>query len=107
MSEMTLGEAWAILGKNAGELLSELKSHPKAKRIDLARTMLQDAKRDAKKLLAKHHPDRGGDPSKFIAIQKAIAVVEHHTAEFESRMTEALKRIEEKNRDRVIIKIDR
>lgn len=107
MSEMTLGEAWAVLGRNAGEVLSELKSHPKAKRIELARDMLAEAKKTAKHLMAKHHPDKGGDPSKFIAVQKAVSILEFHTAEFESRMTEAIKRLEEKNRDRVVIKIDR
>lgn len=107
MSDMTLGEAWAVLGRDAGQILLELKAHPKAKRIELAREMLHDAKKLAKKLMASHHPDRGGDPGKFIAVQKAVAILEHHTAEFESRMTEAIKLLEEKNRNRVLIKIDR
>ena len=108
MPQMTLGEAWMVFGKDARDVLRDLSSKPRKERVALARTMLDEAKKMAKKLMAKHHPDRGGDSKMFVRVQNAIASLEEHTNEFELRMQEAILRAEEKalKSNRVLIKIE-
>src|SRR5512135_3172187 len=101
---MSVGIAWTTLGFDAREVISKLARLPRSERVEAARQELEMARKSAKRLLAAHHPDRGGDPQKFNRVQEALQALELHTDEFAKRMAEADKENEEKAAKRPFIK---
>lgn len=82
MEYMPLPQAWGVLGEDFKGLLTRIKAHEDTKeRIDATDRAFQNAKKIARKLMGKHHPDRGGDQHKFLEVQKAIESIEYHTEE--------------------------
>jgi hypothetical protein len=102
---MTVGIAWTTLGFDAQEVLLKLVRVPRTRRVEAARQELEAARKSAKRLLAAHHPDTGGDPEKFKRIGAALQALEEHTEEFARRMAEVEKADEEKAAKRPFIKL--
>lgn len=102
---MSVGIAWTTLGFDAQVVISKLARVPKVQRVAAARQELEIAKKSAKRLLAAHHPDTGGDPEKFKRIVEALQALENHTEEFARRMSEVEKADEERLSKRPFIKL--
>lgn len=102
---MTVGSAWTTLGFDAQEVFSKLSRVPRAQRVEAAFRELEDAKKSAKRLLAAHHPDTGGDPEKFKRVIAALQALEKHTADFAMKMEEVQKAEEEKASKHPFIKL--
>jgi hypothetical protein len=102
MSHMALQKAWATLGRDAHFMMSEVAKLPRSERVDTLRGFANDARKLAKELSAKNHPDVGGDPEKFRSIQSALASIEYHTQEFERKYAENARKAEERLRRRPV-----
>jgi hypothetical protein len=85
---MSVGIAWTTLGFDAQEVVSKLSRLPRSQRVDAARQELEAARKSAKRLLAAHHPDRGGDPEKFKRVKEALETIERETEVFAQKMAE-------------------
>jgi hypothetical protein len=72
--------------------------------VSAAEDFRNKAKIIAKKLMAKHHPDKGGDGSEFIKISQALESIDHHTEQLKSEFKEMISR-PKKERD-IFIQID-
>lgn len=66
-------------------------------RIEYAKNMLVEAKKQAKLLMAKYHPDRGGDAEKFKEINSALQNIEKETEAFIEKMNKII--IDAESRD--------
>lgn len=102
---MNLAEAWIKLGFDPDQVYKSISSQPRDLRIAKAYEMLDEAKRRSKKLLGINHPDTGGDPVQFRSITEAIKIIEAETSNFEIKMKERLKEIEEKSKKSIKITI--
>jgi DnaJ-class molecular chaperone len=91
---MHLHEAWEILGRDVREVVSEIKSSQRSSHLQKVEEAFQDGKKRARILMAKHHPDVGGDPEKFKKINEAISTLEKHTIDFrkEFEMKEKIRK---------------
>lgn len=103
MMIMNLYEAWRCLGKDPESLYKKLSGLPREARVDAAIEALEEAKKISKKLMAVHHPDRGGDPESFRMIGEALSIIESNTNEFKSKMLDFLNQAKEKQNERIII----
>jgi hypothetical protein len=95
VNTMPLHEAWSILGKDAKIIMIEVANLPRDKRAAALLIFVDEAKRLAKSLMAKHHPDRGGDGSEFRRVQDALSAIVHHTDEFIKRIADISQKAEE------------
>ncbi len=102
---MSVGIAWTTLGFDAQAVLTKLAKTPRSQRVAAARQELEAARKSAKRLLASHHPDTGGDPEKFRRIQEALQALEEHTNIFAQKMIEVEQAEEEKASKRPFIKL--
>ena len=102
---MSVGVAWTILGFDAQAVILKLVKTPRAHRVEAARQELEDARKAAKKLMALHHPDRGGDPEKFRRVAEALQAIETETEEFARKMVEVQASDEERASKRPFIKL--
>ncbi len=99
-------EAWTVLGFRAEEVFSRLQKLDRSLRVAAAKEDLEMARKAARKLLALHHPDTGGDPARFKRVNEAVQTLEKHVEDFETRMKEVDKRAEERLESRpVFIKV--
>ncbi len=105
MPEMTLKEAWLILGRDSDRVIATIKEQPREKRIEASRKILEKARRIAAKVSAQHHPDIGGDPIKFKRVWAAFNSIEFYTREFETKMIELQNKID--NRVGTFIELDK
>lgn len=96
MDPMPLERAWRLLGRSLAEISARVAALPRDKRLEALRGEVNEAKRLARDLMVKHHPDRGGDPAKFKLAGDALASVEHHTEEFARKAVERAKAEEER-----------
>jgi len=85
---MDLHKAWSLLGRDSERIIHTIKALPRDQRAEAAKKILEKAKKMAKELSSKHHPDVGGDPEKFKLIWEAVRIIETHTKEFELRLKE-------------------
>jgi hypothetical protein len=97
MSTMTLGEAWAILGRDPGMVIASLKKPQGfAARLKAAEKAFTIAQRLARDLMAKNHPDKNpGDQTaviRFRQVGQALESIEYHTKEFRRKVEEIQKR---------------
>jgi hypothetical protein len=83
---MTLDAAWRVLGKDPNELVSSMRKLPDLDaRLLAAEAACEDAKRLAKGVMGKNHPDvNPGDPGaavRFREAQDALESIRWHTQE--------------------------
>lgn len=90
---MTVGEAWACLGRDPGDVFRRIASHPTLDgRLQEAERALEEARKLARAMMAANHPDRGGDTAMFLKAQGALKAIEQSTESF--RDTVARKKAE-------------
>jgi hypothetical protein len=105
---MSIHEAWARLGKDANLIVNEVSKLPRSERSAALDKLTDEAKRLARPLLAKYHPDKGGDVSNFRVIQDSVTAIVNHTNEFKKRVSEITKRSASiASRRPVVIDVDR
>jgi hypothetical protein len=92
---MTLYEAWKILGINLEEVASRIISRPRIDRGKAAEVEFDIAKKYARNLMAKYHPDRNLDnieaQTKFKDVQNALEVINKATEEFVQELQSVLE----------------
>lgn len=97
MSEIIpLDKAWRLLGRDPAAVAARVAALPRERRVGALREAVEEAKKLARALMAKHHPDRGGDPSKFRLAKAALESIEHHTDEYARKSEERAKQAEER-----------
>lgn len=77
-----------MLGREPARIVSTIMGLPREQRVAGAEKILGKAKKEAKLLAAKNHPDTGGDAEKFKQIWEAVRVIEEWTAGYKVRMCE-------------------
>jgi hypothetical protein len=105
---MDVWTAWRTFGRDFGAIAAEAKSKRRSERLTFLEGLLEEAKRARKSLLAKHHPDRGGDPSTFRRVEEAYQVIERETEQFRASFasSEARREAERAEKQSVRIEID-
>jgi hypothetical protein len=88
---MTLREAWEILGKDPDRIMQLLSDLPDVKsRAEATGKILEKARKLARNLMAKNHPDVNPDnpaaSDKFKEIQEALSTIESHTKKFQAKV---------------------
>lgn len=91
-----LDQAWRELGRDLAAITSEVSKLPRDARVAALRGLAAEAKKLAKALMARHHPDRGGDPARFMAVQAALESVEAHTEDYARKAEERAREAEER-----------
>lgn len=91
---MPLDRAWTVLGRNPRAVAAGVAALPRERRLEAIKAALEEAKKLARALMVKHHPDRGGDPALFREVGEALASVEAHTLEAERVSAEKAKEAE-------------
>lgn len=86
---MELFEAWKLLGKDLAMILAGGRSLPREQRISFLEERLQEAQKVGRGLMAKCHPDVGGDIEEFKKISEALRTVEEHTEGFKTAFAKA------------------
>lgn len=99
---MPLREAWEILGKDPDRIMQLLSGLPDIKsRAEAAGKILEKAKKLAKILMAKNHPDVNpgdlGASERFKRIQEALSAIESHTKDFQGKVEGLVNRKPNKN----------
>ena len=98
-----LQEAWSILGRDINTILSEVSCVDKRERPKALWKLVDGARKTARTLLAKHHPDRGGDPNEFRKVQQSLDSIVFHTEEYERKVLDSIRRIDETNSRHLIL----
>jgi hypothetical protein len=106
-------DAWRTLEIDPDGVFGRIASRPRAERADAAEVELEVARRRARELMIKYHPDRNqGDSAaeaKFKNIQAAIQLLVDSTQEFRRKLIEVLEEDARRKLDRqknaVFIKI--
>lgn len=107
MERMPLFQAWEILGKDFKGLLTQIRTHENIKeRIDATNKAFQNAKKIARKLMGKHHPDQGGDGHKFLEVQKAIESIEYHTEQLMANFKHRPLKVKTPKKNKIRIRVD-
>ena len=101
-------EAWKILGQDAGKIILSVSEVPLRSRAEALKTILEDARKTAKKLMAEYHPDRpNGNPAQFKKVGEALRALEFYTNEFEKGLEIRIRQLDEAAERRgVFIKVD-
>ena len=102
---MTIHDAMNMIGIGADSYFRGLSSLSKPERLLLAEKMLVDAKANAKRLMVKHHPDKGGDHNKFVKVGQCLDVIEKETAEFIQRLKAKIQEDIERRSSQTFISI--
>lgn len=105
---MDVWTAWRVFGRDFGTIAAEAKAKRRSERLSYLEGLLEEAKRAQKSLLAKHHPDKGGDPATFRRIAEAYQVIERETEQFRASFasSEARREAERAEKQSVRIEID-
>lgn len=98
---MNISDAWLVLGKDWSSIVRDLSSLPdSASRVQAAETLLENAKKLAKKLMAVHHPDTNpGDAEaaeRFRRVKDALTTIEANTEAFKTKYEEMKARAEQR-----------
>jgi len=99
---ISIHEAWRRLGKDANLIMTEVSKLPRAERSSALEKLASEAKRLARPLLAKHHPDIGGNASEFRNIQDSVTAITNHTNKFKEELSEINRRSLEINSRRPV-----
>ncbi len=104
---MNVFQSWANLGFNPDEVYLNLSNCPLSEKGQLAVQFLEKAKKSAKLLLAKYHPDKiNGDQRKFLIISESIQIIEKETEVFLEEIKYKIKEKEmKKDKNAVFIEI--
>ena len=102
---MTLHEAMANLGYNSSEHFKKMMALSRTQQMEMAQSFMEEAKFRAKKLMAKHHPDRGGDQEKFIRVTNSMDTIEAETKHFLSAIKAKIEADAERRANQVLISI--
>lgn len=89
---MTLGEAWAVLGRDIGRVKASIRGVDPDRRAEVAERALEVARKEAKKIMRANHPDRHPGSASLKAFKdanEALQIVELHTEEFKRKLREA------------------
>lgn len=104
---MTINDALITLGKDPVKVMSGVLKRRDIDGLDgminETEAVLKDVKLIAKKLLAVHHPDKGGSEEAFRRVQEALKCVEDHTISFKETI-EKRRELSNKNNTIVFIK---
>jgi len=111
---LPIDEAWGILGRDSQQIIRFVMGRTSLNdRVDAMDEILVRARKIARKLSARYHPDvNQNNPEaelKFKAIQQAIKSIEHHTEQFKSKASriESDKRLEQMRSSKVTIVINK
>lgn len=102
---MNLYDALSILEIDPNPYLAKLKMASIPERLQLANEALESVRRNYKYLLAKNHPDKGGDASRFNLIQSAYAFLESDTSQFITKVEAKINEKQAKSESQVFIKL--
>lgn len=94
---MDISEAMNIIGIPPSSYFNRMASLTRKEQMDEASQMLTEARKKAKVLMAKHHPDRGGDAEKFKKVNSAMQLIESQTETFIARLNKIVAESEERN----------
>jgi len=88
---MTLREAWETLGKDPDRIMEILFGLPDIQsRAEATEKILEKARKLARDLMIKNHPDVNPDDplagEKFKQVQAALSTIESHTKEFQNKV---------------------
>ena len=89
---MTLGEAWAILGRDIRRVKASIREVDPDRRAEVADKALEVAKKAAQRIMVANHPDRnrGLEAERvFKEANEAVMVIERETEEFKRKLREA------------------
>lgn len=100
---MKLHRAFLLLGIDPVEYFNRLSTSSKSARIELSLQILEQCRKQLKTLLANSHPDVGGDPKRFIALQNAFKFIEEQTRDFVSKLEDQIKEYEDKAKHQILI----
>jgi hypothetical protein len=100
---MTMEEALKIIGINPTDYFMKLSFLTRKERIVASTSMLAEAKKRAKHLMAKHHPDKGGDIEQFKIVNSSIMTIEKETERFVTKMTKIIADAEEREQSKIRI----
>jgi hypothetical protein len=94
---MDLSEAWAVLGKDAGQLLRGVAGLPDVQsKMEAVDGACRLADRLSKKLLGQNHPDKNpGDQQALDRYRRVLAArdtIREHTEKFRTRVQDILER---------------
>lgn len=97
---MNIADAWSVLGKNWADLVRDLAAMPTdSGRVQHAEQLLAEARKIARKLMAKHHPDMNQDDPdsaiRFQAVSAALSAIEASTNEMLDKYQESKLRAEQ------------
>jgi hypothetical protein len=90
---LQIDKAWAILGKDSKIIINHVIKYPFNDRVRVMDGILIQARKIAKALSAKNHPDVSNDVDaelRFKEIQLAIRSIEYHTERFKEKARSVL-----------------
>ena len=87
---MTLHDAILNIGHDPNAYFRKLSELSKPQKILLAERFLNLAKQDSKKLMQKHHPDRGGSHDEFVKVSSSFDVIESETRKFVGKVQDKI-----------------
>jgi len=104
----TIGQAWEVLGRDARQIMRIIMNYPSLdERVKVADKILIRARKIAKKLSAKYHPDV--NPSnhdaeqKFKNVQLAIKSIEYHTERFKAKVAQIQLENEQSSKTVIVV----
>lgn len=100
---MKLHEAMSILGLEFKQYFADLGQSSNKVKLKLASGMLEIAKKRAKMLMAKNHPDIGGSQERFRLVNEAISFIESDTENFVNKLSSIIEDNEKKSENRLLI----
>ncbi len=103
---MDLREAFSTLGLDISGALVKMSLMDYMGKKKASEMMLYEAKRKAKLLMAKYHPDRGGDSEKFKEVNSSIMFIEKATELFLKKCDEKQKERDAARSSKVFIQVD-
>ena len=105
---MNVASAWTTLGKNWDDVVHDLTALPDAaSRVQAVESLLIEARKLAKRLMAVHHPDKNpgdlGATKRFQHVKDALEAIELHTQLFKDKYEEMKARAEKRQVDGFIV----
>lgn len=79
---MTFTQAFYVLEIDPNKYFERLSSISLLEKKQLALKMLEECRKRQKRLLGSSHPDKGGDPNRFLEIHNAFQLIETETESF-------------------------
>jgi hypothetical protein len=90
-----------------GVIFLKLSVMTRKEKLSAADAIMLEAKKKAKALMAKHHPDRGGDAEAFKSVSASVDMIEKHTMSFKIGIQKKIDEAAEKAANSVHIEIEK